>query len=92
MKRKLVFDIKLHRPACVLLQAAYGCGESNSFLQMTFDSRDWLVSPTPDMRVIEGTEEQWRKAAELIKMEKRLNDNIEKTDKTSKAKRKTQKS
>ena len=59
----MVFDVKQKRPACVLLQAAFGCGESNGFLQMNFDSRDWLVVPTQDMRKIPGTKEQWKTLA-----------------------------
>lgn len=59
----LVFDIKLRRPACVLLQAVYGCGHNNGFLQMNFDSREWLVAPTPDMRKVRGTREQWKRLA-----------------------------
>lgn len=42
-----IYDAKLKRPACVLLQAAFG---GTSSLAHRFDSRDWLVSPTPDMR------------------------------------------
>lgn len=57
----LVFDIKLRRPACVLLQAIHGCGHNNGFMQMHFD--DWLVAPTPDMRKIRGTREQWQQLA-----------------------------
>jgi len=55
----LVFDVKLKRPACVLLQAVYGCAHNNTFLQLNFDSKDWLVAPTPDMKVIRGTRKQW---------------------------------
>lgn len=59
----LVVDVKQHRPACVLLQAAYGCGDANGFLQSIFDARTWLVAPTDDMRRIAGTKEQWREFA-----------------------------
>lgn len=59
----LVFDTKLKRPACVLIQSAYGCGYNNGFLQRTFDSRTWLLAPTPDMARIRGTREQWKRAA-----------------------------
>ena len=62
----LVFDKKLNRPACVLLQAVYGCGHNNGFLQMTFDSNTWLVAPTPDMVRIRGTREQWKRAASML--------------------------
>lgn len=59
----LVFDTKLRRPACVLLQALYGCGHNNGFLQMTFDAQDWLTSPTEDMVRISGSREQWEQLA-----------------------------
>lgn len=56
----MVVDTKKHRPACVLLQAAFGCGDANGFMQSIFDARTWLVAPTDDMRRIAGTKEQWR--------------------------------
>lgn len=59
----LVFDVKLRRPACVLLQAAFGCGHNNGFLQSTFEAREWLDQPTQDMRRIRGTREQWQQLA-----------------------------
>lgn len=62
MKRRLVIDIKLKRPACVLLQA--GFGGDNGILHQYFDSEDWLVAPTADMRMIEGTPEEWKAFAE----------------------------
>lgn len=55
--RKLVIDVKLMRPACVLLQACLG-GDS-SVLSRHFDAEDWLTSPTKDMRMVRGTDEQW---------------------------------
>lgn len=57
---KLVIDIKSGQPGCVLLQTLAGCHASNSFMETTFDTKHWLVSPTDNMRVVDGTEEQWR--------------------------------
>lgn len=63
----LLFDMKLRKPACVLLQAAAGCAANNSFLSMTFESKDWLVFPTPDMARITGTRAQWEGLAAKMK-------------------------
>ena len=61
----LVFDTQLKRPACVLIQAVYGCGHNNEFLGKTFDSSTWLTFPTPGMSRIRGTREQWKRAAAM---------------------------
>lgn len=63
----LVVDAKLRQPACVLLQAAYGCGGSNSFVCRTFDTEDWLLAPTANMAKVTGTEEQWRQLAAVLR-------------------------
>jgi hypothetical protein len=44
---KLVFDTKLKRPACVILQAIYG-GDSGAVSEH-FPPDTWLITPTPDM-------------------------------------------
>jgi hypothetical protein len=64
MDTVLVYDFNLKAPACVLLQAAMG-GDSNSKAFNNFDSRHWLVAPTPGMRKVSGTDEQWKMAAEI---------------------------
>jgi hypothetical protein len=46
------------KPGCVLLQASYGC---ESCIAHEFDTRDWLLAPTPDLKVYEVTEEQLKK-------------------------------
>lgn len=53
---KIVFDPKLMKVGCVLLQSAYGCGKPN--LAHHFDTKDWAIAPTPDMGVFEVTREQ----------------------------------
>lgn len=60
----LVFDTKLKRPACVLIQAIGG-GDRWALLDLFPDN--WLVHPTPDMKVIHGTREQWEGLAEKLK-------------------------
>jgi hypothetical protein len=43
----IVYDLKLKRPACVLLQATMG-GTVPDF-SMRFPSEDWLLAPTKNM-------------------------------------------
>lgn len=62
----LVYDTDLRAPACVLLQAVFGCGSSPRALRH-FDSLHWLTAPTPGMRKLEGTEEEWKQIAELTR-------------------------
>lgn len=44
----LVFDIKLKRPACALLQAAFG--GDHRVLLANFPVETWLINSTPDMQ------------------------------------------
>lgn len=60
----LVVDVDLRRPACVLLQAGLG-GDSHRVSQL-FHSDTWLLSPTPGMRRVAGTPEQWQRFAKEI--------------------------
>lgn len=43
----IVYDIELMRPACVLLQVTFGADSAVAHL---FDTNDWLVAPTDNMR------------------------------------------
>lgn len=61
----LVYDVDLRAPACVLIQAAYGCDSSGALRY--FDAAHWLLAPTPGMRKIAGTDEEWRRAAEITR-------------------------
>lgn len=54
---KLIIDVKLKRPGCALIQAM---GDTDMSLFWMFDPATWLTAPTPDMKLIEGTEEEWR--------------------------------
>jgi hypothetical protein len=44
--RRIVFDTKLERPACVLLQVGLG---GDPKLAHLFPTETWLLAPTPDM-------------------------------------------
>lgn len=63
-KVSLIYDVKLHRPACVLIQAAAGCGRVQDF----FDAVDWLDFPTPGMKRLMGTMTEWRELAKLRRL------------------------
>jgi hypothetical protein len=63
-KIRLVYDLDLKRPACALLQAAMG-GDSHALYEVGFTSEDWLISPTPGMRLIAGTLDEWHRAVEI---------------------------
>ena len=52
---KIAYDIKLLRPGCTLLQAAMG---GDPLIAHEFDTEDWLLAPTEDMRMYEITKEQ----------------------------------
>ena len=62
----LVYDTDLRAPACVLLQAVFGCGSSPRALRL-FDSNHWLTAPTPGMRKMVGTEDEWKQIAALTR-------------------------
>lgn len=59
----LVYDPKLRRPGCVILQAAMG-GTLPDFNDI-FDSETWLINITPDLRPYRVTKEQAKRIAEL---------------------------
>lgn len=56
-KIDFVIDTKQRRPACVLIQAAYGC--DSSLAGRLFLSDAWLVAPNDDMYLVSGTKEEW---------------------------------
>jgi hypothetical protein len=51
---KLVYDIKLKRPACALLQAVLGGDQG---MANNFPSEHWLIAPTPDMKAYQISDE-----------------------------------
>ena len=62
---KLLYDTRLRRPACVLLQALARCEAYR--LEKIFPVETWLDAPTPDMRVVNGTREEWEREAKMVK-------------------------
>ncbi len=54
----LLYDVKLKRPGCVLLQAV--AGGDRALLDSLFSSEDWLITPTDDMMLMRGTLDQWK--------------------------------
>lgn len=61
---KLVYDLKLRRPGCVILQAALAPGSGSIDLARFWPTSLWLVAPTPDLVVYPCTREQARWLAE----------------------------
>lgn len=51
----VVFDTRLKRPACALLQAALG---GSPGIASNFPGKSWLLVPTPDMRCFRATPEE----------------------------------
>lgn len=60
---RLLFDADEMRPACVLLQAVAGCA---TYEAHRFDAASWLTHPTPGMKVLVGTVEEWDELAEEV--------------------------
>ena len=54
----LVYDVKLRRPGCVLLQVAMGGTVPSLLFQELFPTESWLLGPTDDMQAYSTTEEQ----------------------------------
>lgn len=63
VKRRIVFDCKLIRPGCVILQAGMG---GDPALAHVFPVETWLVHPTPDMKVYELDDIQLQKLIEMV--------------------------
>ena len=60
----LVYDPDLKRPACVLIQAAYGCDHSRLH-DLGFDASSWLLAPTPGMRKLSGDRALWERVVKI---------------------------
>jgi hypothetical protein len=52
---RLAYDLTLRRPACAILAAALG---GDVALVHAFNAENWLIHPTPDMKVYNITSEQ----------------------------------
>lgn len=56
----LIYDLKQRKVGCVLIQALADCDSSNTHI---FETSQWAVAPTADMRRITGTREEWERLA-----------------------------
>ena len=52
---KIAFDIDEMKVGCVLLQATFGCP---SEVASRFDTKHWLLAPTPGLKVYEINDDQ----------------------------------
>lgn len=62
----LVYDMKLKRPGCALLQAALG---GTGGMANQFPTEHWLLVPTPDMKTYKISDEELR---DVIQYHRRL--------------------
>jgi hypothetical protein len=60
-----VVDVKERRPACVLLQAVLG--GNSAIVNELLTAEAWLLAPNDNMRMVEGTKEEWKKFGEELK-------------------------
>jgi hypothetical protein len=63
---RLVYDIKLKRPGCVLLQAALG---GDPGVANNFPTEHWLLAPSPDMKTYVLSDQE---LAQVIQYHRRL--------------------
>lgn len=52
----LVYDLDLLRPGCVLLQAALGGTVPPAVFSDLFDAADWILGPTPGLKLYQVTQ------------------------------------
>ncbi len=52
----LVYDVELRRPGCVLLQAALGGTVPPARFSELFDASNWILGPTPGLRLYRVTD------------------------------------
>ncbi len=57
----VLYDVDLHRPACALLQAAYG---ATPHIANEFNSEHWLIQMTPGMQPFKLTPATFKKLVE----------------------------
>lgn len=69
---RIAFDIKLMRPGCAIIQAAYGC---DGRIAHEFPTDTWLLTPTPDIKIYPVTAEQIAKLVQMV-CEKRGVDHV----------------
>lgn len=59
-----IYDTDLRRPACVLLQAAMG-GTTGKDFNEVFGASEWLLAPTPGMKKLQASKEQWIQVSKM---------------------------
>lgn len=59
---KIVYDTRLRRPACALLQAAMG---GDAGIASQFSSETWLIAPTPGMKLLSITDGELGRLVEM---------------------------
>jgi hypothetical protein len=62
----LIYDLKLRRPGCVLLQVFGGTVPRDLFFEL-FDGTDWLLAPTPDLKAYRMTRSDLEQASRISK-------------------------
>lgn len=67
----LVYDVKLRRPGCVLLQAVMGGTVPRGIFFKLFDATDWLLAPTPGMTTYRTTLPELEAVARITERRKR---------------------
>lgn len=69
----IAYDKILMRPGCALLQAAYG---GDSGIASHFDTEDWLLFPTPDLKPYTVTKEELTAVVRLTVRQRVINEII----------------
>lgn len=66
----LVYDCKLRRPGCVLLQVAMGGTVPSELFHRLFSNETWLLAPTDNMKLYRATEAELKIVAQNTKARK----------------------
>lgn len=64
---RIVFDPKLRRPGCVILQAALGGTVPTEKLHQLFSPDSWILHPTPGLGCFDVTDEQLEQLSTMTK-------------------------
>lgn len=65
-KHRIIYDLVLKRPECVLLQAAMG---GSVHVANLFPNDVWLLAPTPNMRGYEVTDRELAILVDVAKLQ-----------------------
>ena len=60
----LLVDIPSRRVGCVLMQAIAKCSRHDLY-RLGFGTETWFYAPTQTMQKISGTDDEWRRYAEI---------------------------